>query len=164
MKKILVILVLLSFACNVLFAQTAGMSVASPNTSAFSYSGTMNEQDQLKIYTYIWGQIQKPGLYIVPDDTDLLTLISLAGGPREDAKLKAVRIVRSAENGSENIIIVDMKRYVETGNYSLIPQLMPGDTVIIPGTSFYAFSRVASFLSQVAITLSVYATIRNLSK
>ena len=164
MYKVVIIFLILCLFTNVLLAQTAGMSVASPNTSAFSYSGTMNEQDQLKIYTYIWGQIQKPGLYIVPDDTDILTLISLAGGPKEDAKLKSVRIVRSSAFGEEQIIMVDMKKYVETGNYSLIPQLLPGDTVIIPGTSFYAFSRVADFLSKVAITLSVYATIRNLSK
>ena len=161
MKKNLILLIVFCFIVINLPAQSPGAGIASANTSAFSYSGTMNEQDQLKIYTYIWGQIQKPGLYIVPDDTDLLTLISLAGGPKDDAKLKTIKIVRSAADGSESVIIVDMKKYVETGNYNLIPQLMPGDTVIVPGTSFFAVARIASFLANIAVALSVVITIKN---
>lgn len=161
MKKFLTLLLIIFLINNILLAQSASSAASSTNSSAFSYSGTMNEQDQLKIYTYIWGQIQKPGLYIVPDDTDLLTLISLAGGPKDDAKLKAIKIVRNFENGSEKIIIVDMKKYISTGNSDLIPKLMPGDTVIIPGTSFFAVARIASFLANIAVALSVIVTIKN---
>ena len=162
MKKYFIISLILLVWTNLLFSQNMSSAAAAPNTAAYSYSGTMNEADQLKILTYIWGQIERPGLYIVPDDTDVLTLISLAGGPTVDAKLKSVRIVRGSDTGNEQIIMVDMKKYIETGEYSLIPKLMPGDTVIVPGTSFYAFSRVVNFLTQVAITLSVYFTIRTL--
>ena len=161
-SEISITLLLFFIIANTLFAQSPVNMTVTPNTAAYSYSGTMNEADQLKILTYIWGLVQRPGLYIVPDDTDVLTLISLAGGPTEDAKLKSIRIVRNTEFGEEQIIIVDMKKYIETGDYDLIPKLMPGDTVIVSGTSFYAFSRVVNFLTQVAITLSVYFTIRAL--
>ena len=147
------------FFCVVL---SQDLSSENLNTAGYSYSGTMNEEDQLKILTYIWGQVERPGLYIVPDDTDVLTLMSLAGGPTVDAKLKSVRIIRSSPSGEEQIIFVDLKKYIETADYRLIPRLMPGDTVIVSGTSFYAFSRIVTFLSQVAITLSVYLTIRML--
>lgn len=163
MKNLCICFVLLSFSF-LLFAQVSGSSNL-PGNSAYSYSGTMNEQDQLKIYTYIWGQVQKPGLYIVPDDTNLLTLISLAGGPTENAKLKAIRIVRQGADNKKEIIWVDLKKYVENSTETIdIPKLMPGDTIIISGTSFYAFSKVADFMSKVAITLGVYTTIKNLSE
>jgi len=173
LKKIFIYILLMIATSGLLNAQNIdstqlisqselGTTIVAPNTAAYNFSGTMNESDQLNILTYIWGQIERPGLYIVPDDTDVLTLISLAGGPTVDARLKSIRIVRNSEFAEEQIITVDMKKYIETGDYSLIPRLMPGDTVIVQGTSFYAFSRVVTFLSQVAITLSVYFTIRAL--
>ena len=162
MHKKIIAIILTLFISYSLISQNTSDSSANLNTAGYSYSGTINEADQLKILTYIWGQIERPGLYIVPDDTDVLTLISLAGGPTVDARLKSIRIIRKSLLGEETVINVDMKKYIETGDYSLIPQLMPGDTVIVSGTSFYAFSRVVTFLSQVAITLSVYLTIQSL--
>jgi len=130
-------------------------------SSAYVYSGPSGVIDQLKIYTYIWGQVRNPGLYLVPDNTDLLTLISLAGGPNENAKLARIRIVRSSRFGEE-VIWVDLREYLDSGDSSLIPIMRPGDTVIVSGTTFYAFSKVADFLSKVVIVLSVYSAIRNI--
>ena len=39
--------------------------------------------EKLLIRVHIFGEVQKPGEYLVPDDTDLLELISKAGGPTE---------------------------------------------------------------------------------
>ena len=104
---------------------------------------------------YILGQVYKPGLYTVPDDTDFLTLLSLAGGPREDAKLSKIRIVRPSSEG-EKVIWVNFKKYLETGDPTLIPELKPGDTIVVSGTVFYAVSKVASFLSDITVALGVY--------
>jgi hypothetical protein len=147
-------------------AQTMGTSSSSgyqsaANNSAYFYSGSISGSEQLKIYTYIWGQVIKPGLYIVPDDTDLLALISLAGGPTEDAKLSKVRIIRPTSEG-EKVIFIDLKSYIETGDEKLIPILKPGDTVILSGTVFYAFYKFSDFFSKVAIIASAINAIGNL--
>lgn len=42
----------------------------------------------------IWGFVRKPGQYMVPTDTDLISLMSFAGGPVEQAKIKSIKIVR----------------------------------------------------------------------
>ncbi len=131
-------------------------------SSAYVYSGPSGTIDQLKIYTYIWGQVRSPGLYLVPDNTDLLTLISLAGGPTENAKMTRIRIVRATSTGEE-IMWIDLKEYLETANPELIPIMKPGDTVVVAGSTFHAFSRVASMLSNVVIILSVYNTIINIA-
>jgi len=145
-----------------LLAQTEGGSVPSFNPGAvYQYSGSLTGTEQLKIRTYIWGQVRNPGLYIVPDDTDLLTLISSAGGPTENAKLSKIRIIRSTTDG-EKVININMKEYLETGQAELIPILRPGDTVIVSGSTYYAFTKAVNWLSEIAVILSVYVAINNI--
>ncbi len=154
MKKILLVLWLVCMALSV-FGQTTPSFTPSSNISAYTYEGIRSGVEKLKMNNYILGQVYKPGLYVVPDDTDFLTLLALAGGPTEDAKLSKIRIVRPSAEG-DKIIWVNFKKYLETGDGSLIPALQPGDTVVISGTIFYAFTRMADFLSKAAIALSVY--------
>jgi len=156
------ILAILLLTGTLLFAQTdGGQYQAANNSTAYFFSGSMNQTEQLKIYTYVWGQVQKTGLYIVPDNTDILALISLAGGPTEDAKLSKVRIIRPTTKG-EKIIFVNLKKYIDTGNEALIPVMQPGDTVIVSGSIFYAFYRAVDFISKIAIVLSVVAAINSI--
>ena len=160
MKKLILISVLLIMLAS-LFSQTASTSAAYNSASIYLYSGTLQGSERLKIKTYIWGQVRKPGLYIVPDDTDLLTLMSSAGGPTENAKLAKIRIVRPTRDG-EKIIWINIKKYMETGDQKLIPTLMPGDTVIVSGTVFYALTKAASFLSNIAIFFTMYTTVKSI--
>ena len=88
-------------------------------------------------------------------------MISSAGGPTENAKLSKIRIIRSTIEG-EKVINVDMKEYLETGQTGLIPILEPGDTVIVSGSTYYAFTKAVNWLSQIAVILSVYVAINNI--
>ena len=144
--------------CFMLFGQQTINFTPSSNISAYTYEGIRSGVEKLKMNNYILGQVYKPGLYTVPDDTDFLTLLSLAGGPREDAKLSKIRVVRPSSEG-DKVIWVNFKKYLETGDATLIPQLKPGDTIIVSGTIFYAVSRVASFLSDLTVALSMYSII-----
>lgn len=160
MKRILLALLLMGFTVSLFCQGTIGFT-PSTSISAYTYDGIRSGVEKLKMNTYILGQVYKPGLYVVPDDTDFLSLLALAGGPREDAKLSKVRIVRPSAEG-DKVIWVNFKKYLETGDASLIPALQPGDTIVISGTIFYAFSRAADFLSKAAIALSVYNLVTNI--
>ena len=162
MRRTIFIVIIMGMALGLL-AQTESSGISSFNPGAvYQYSGSLTGTEQLKIRTYIWGQVRNPGLYIVPDDTDLLTLISSAGGPTENAKLSKIRIIRSTTDG-EKVINVDMKEYLETGQTGLIPILKPGDTVIVSGSTYYAFTKAVNWLSQIAVILSVYVAINNIN-
>ena len=117
--------------------------------------------------------------------------MALAGGPAEDAKLSKIRIIRpvnptlDAESEPE-VIWLDFKKYMDTADNKYLAtktiktkvideetgeeiehtvydlRLQPGDTVVVSGTIFYAFDRIADFLSKVAIALSVYNLIANI--
>jgi SLBB domain-containing protein len=161
-NKNIIIFSLFLMLCVSIYAQSDTASSGFNTGSVYLYSGTLTGTEQLKIKTYIWGQVRKPGLYIVPDNTDLLTLISSAGGPTENANLKKVRIIRN--NGDdEKIIFVNLTEYIENGDEELIPILQPGDTVILSGSTYYAFTKAVAWISQIAIILSVYVSVINLS-
>lgn len=163
MKKIIFTILLVTIGIC-LWSQIESRSVPSYNPGAvYQYTGSLTGTQQLKIRTYIWGQVRNPGLYIVPDDTDLLTLISSAGGPTENAKLSKIKIIRSTVEG-EKVITINLKEYLETGQAELIPILKPGDTVIVSGSTYYAFTKAVNWLSQIAVILSVYIAISNVSK
>ena len=88
-------------------------------------------------------------------------MISLAGGPTEDAKLTKIKIIRPTTKGKK-VILVNLKKYMENGDKKLVPVLQPGDTVVISGTVYYAVRKGAQFLSNVAIIISVYTALKNL--
>lgn len=63
-----------------------------------SYRGAqyfLGAADELIMRVNIWGFVRKPGQYMVPTDTDLISLMSFAGGPIEQAKIKSIKIVRT---------------------------------------------------------------------
>ncbi len=110
---------------------------------------------QLQINVKIWGQVLRPGLYLVPDQTDIVDLLSYAGGPTDVANLDEVVIVRNTRDQSQ-IIKVSIKKYLNDGNIDDIPILMPGDTVVVSGSIFHAFDRFAGFLAKLAVIVTTY--------
>ena len=126
--------------------------VPSMSRAAQYYIGDTNE---LMMKVNIWGRVLKPGQYFVPSTTDLITLISVAGGPADKSRMDNVRIVRSVEGGSE-VIEVNIKKYLKTGDAREIPQLKPEDTVIVTGSMWYLASQIVTVISQLAIVANVY--------
>jgi hypothetical protein len=123
------------------------------------YYLSLGDEDALMIKIFIWGQVGLPGVYEVPDGTDLVAALSLAGGPTDHAKLSEVKIIRS-EGATSEVLKVNVKKYMETGDINLIPLLRPGDTVVVSGTVFRMFSRFSSFVSQLAIVAYLIVLLR----
>ena len=110
-------------------------------------------ESRLQITVHIWGEVHKPGLYVVPDNTDLVTLLSYAGGPTKNAKLDSVKLVRS-DTGTKEVIEISVQDYIADATQDATLQLTPGDTVVVPGSVWYAMSRFFGFMAQVAIVAS----------
>jgi len=118
------------------------------------YLGQANE---LLIRVNVWGRVLRPGEYFVPATTDLITLISAAGGPVPKARLSDVQVVRMSAAGQEGEVIeVNLKKYLKTGDKRLIPALKPEDTVIIHGSVWLLVADIAQVVSAVAVVGSVY--------
>ncbi len=148
----------------------------------------LGAQDELLIRVNIWGFVRKPGQYMVPKNTDLISLISFAGGPLEQAKIKKVKIIRAVDSNpsspssnkrfnqnemllasrdrnanlntspspAQQVIKVDIKKYIETGQQALIPELRPGDTIVVPGSTFHFVGKALDFASKFAVIAQIY--------
>lgn len=120
----------------------------SPNRPAQYFLGDSNE---LLVPVNIWGFVEKPGQYMVPHNTDLISLMSYAGGPKEGAKISSVKIVRSDAQRGNRVFNINVKEYLDSGNPQLIPILRPGDTVIVKGSTFNWIQKFLSFLSSLVV-------------
>ena len=144
MKKTIILLMVVAMGVLV-FAQDQ-----QANLSA-RFSGDM----ELTIPVKVWGEVVNPGIYPVPIGYDLLGILSIAGGPINTAKLTNVKIIRGHRlNKDEPIVVyVDLDKYIETGDESLIPEIRKGDTIMVPpkfGKNF-----VTNFAAILAIAQSI---------
>ena len=181
MKKINILLFSLVLAFVVLsfsnvFAQESQQSNFS-NRGGAQY--ILGDRDEILMNVNVWGYVLRPGQYLVPRHTDLITLISFAGGPREGAALGEVKIIResiaaltngNATNGPEKkipILTVNVNDHIEKGKSGVLPVLRAGDTVIITesgGSKFQKFLGFNSILSIIAATASIALIIDILSR
>ena len=131
----------------------------------------MSEGDNLQILVHVWGEVNAPGQYRVADGTNVLELISLAGGPNEFSNLGNVVLTREYDaeefdyskskllhqkktnliGGNKIIIKVDLNRYLNTLDYEPILVLKPGDVVYVKKNSWFKFQSALRILSQFAI-------------
>jgi polysaccharide biosynthesis/export protein len=153
MKKKCLVLAPLLLAVQMGLAQQSGPSLPAADRAAQYYLGS---SDELLIPVNIWGFVMKPGQYMVPDNTDLVALLSFAGGPTEEARLTHIRIIRSDPKLGNVVYKIDVKRYIETADERLIPNLRPGDTVIVSGTTFHWINRFFEFVSRLAMLAQIY--------
>jgi hypothetical protein len=168
LKGIPIFIILYFLAANAV-AQESDLN-AFMNRASQYYLGA---KDEILIKINIWGYVQKPGQYLVPRHTDLISLISFAGGPKEGANLSAVRIIHegsdySGNNGQKDkapIVSVNVKNYLESGESRLIPTLQAGDTVLITqtfGNKFRNFLGVTSVVGLLAATATLIFAIDRL--
>ncbi len=49
-----------------------------------------------------------------------------------------------------------MKKFIDKGDDSIIPQLKPGDTIIISGSRWFHFSKYLEVITKIAMLAQVY--------
>jgi polysaccharide biosynthesis/export protein len=79
----------------------------------------------------IIGEVTKPGTYLLNGPTNLLQLISLAGGFRDFASTDKVNVIRQ-ENGKTVNIKFNYRDFVKGKNLNQNIQLRPGDIIVVP--------------------------------
>lgn len=128
----------------------------------------LGEEQQMLLPVNIFGLVKKPGQYMVPYRTDLISLVAFAGGFAEGARINNVKIVRrsQANNGGSKpqVIKINVKDFFETGNGNLIPQLMPDDTIIVSGTAGRAINKIFGFFRAILPLAQLYFIIDRTSR
>lgn len=165
-KKIcsIALLVLISFAHS-LYAQgvfdgtRAGGGSVDGVQRASSYQ--VGSAEGIQIEVNLWGQVGRPGRFRAAYTTDLIALLSEAGGPTLNAKLDEVKIIRYVRQDTsrfsrgdssvvEKLVRVDLSKFVEYGEQSNIPPLYRGDTIIVPGDALSVFQVFVNVIGSIA--------------
>ena len=115
----------------------------------------LGDKDVLLISVNLWGHVQRPGIYSVPSHFNIIDLLSSAGGPLKTARLNDIRVVRK----DREVININVEEYIKTGNFEILPNLQPGDVIIVPGSISDIFSRVVSVIRDFAIVANLFAMI-----
>ncbi len=143
MKFMYPVFVILILAGSLLAQDFEQPSVYSDRPAQYILGG----KDILLINVNLWGHIQRPGIYSIPSTYGLIDLISSAGGPLTSARLSEVRIVRS----NQEVLRVDVERFIKTGDSSVLPVLRPGDTIVVSGSVGDIFARMLGIVRDIAI-------------
>lgn len=162
MKRFTILAIIL-FLLGTVFAQesyrtqptSTGRYSDKPSASRYILSST---SDALLMTVKVWGEVQKPGLYDVPIGTDLVEMISSAGGPTEAAQLSKIRIIHGSSEDSEGMVTkIDVKEFLATGDNSLIPEIKPNDTIIVPMKPSQYVRVSLSWTQQLMSLIQAYA-------
>ncbi|BBN81657.1 sugar ABC transporter substrate-binding protein [Pseudoalteromonas sp. A25] len=80
---------------------------------------------------YIMGQVGSPGRYAFNNQMHFMDILSAADGPNANADIRNIRITH--RNGKHaKVSKLDLALYFETGDETLFPNVLAGDTIFIP--------------------------------
>jgi hypothetical protein len=118
-------------------------------------AGPMPCRAQLQVVVHIWGEVREPGEYHVPAGTNILELISKAGGPTEYANLGKVKVTHNSA-GSERAFKVNLNRFLDKENYQAVLELQKGDVVRVSRNGWSRWRTAIRVVADVAIIANVY--------
>ncbi|HUV37868.1 MAG TPA: SLBB domain-containing protein [Patescibacteria group bacterium] len=83
---------------------------------------------------YVHGEVLNPGRYEFGATPSVWEAVREAGGATAGASLEAVRIIRADDDGLKTEI-VNLQSAIDSGDFASLPELKPGDTIIVPERS-----------------------------
>jgi protein involved in polysaccharide export with SLBB domain len=113
---------------------TLGSSHTGASSAAY-YS--ISKPGEITISINLWGQVRNPGRYEVPISTDIVQLISYAGGPLAEANLSSVRVAREVRREGANRTVeflVNLDKLDKIDEKAR--KLEPSDTIVIEAIGF----------------------------
>ena len=139
-------------------AQLAGgLAPQMPSASAASYY-YVSKPGELTMQVNLWGYVHNPGRYEIPSSTDLIQLLSFAGGPLQEADLEKIKLTRFLKRETG---ISRGEYYVNLEDLSKVEQakltLYPGDTIFIERNSWSTARDIISVVTSAAIITTAVA-------
>lgn len=153
------ILVLCFMAATAVAQRNSDLSSATPNAQAGSYF-YVARPNEMTMQINIWGFVQNPGRYEVNTSTDLIQLLSYAGGPTNDADIEDVRITRIVRRDgilSTKEMRVNLRKMDRLEETKIM--LQPGDTIYMDHTSWLTVRDIVSVVTTAAIVTAAVAQI-----
>jgi protein involved in polysaccharide export with SLBB domain len=133
-----------------------GPSKSGASSAAYYY---ISKPGEITMTINLWGHVRNPGRYEVPISTDIVQLVSYAGGPLPEADLGSVKIARvvrgvdAARTVEFNVNLDHLDKLDEKAR-----RLEPGDTIFIEATSV-TFREIFDIATTTALILATIANV-----
>ncbi|GLR03824.1 sugar ABC transporter substrate-binding protein [Vibrio hyugaensis] len=75
----------------------------------------------------VFGEVNAPGSFTYKPNTTLVDVVMRAGGVTRYASVEQIRVIT---NNTPSLF--NLKRYLDTGDQSLLPEILPGATIFVP--------------------------------
>ena len=99
-------------------------------------SQIFRDLNQLQVYIYkkqllinVQGYVNQPGEFILPAEGSVQMALHAAGGARAGAQLNRMQLVRG-----DTAVIFNYKKYLDSGDRQILPELKSQDTLFIPAS------------------------------
>lgn len=156
---LIAVCLLLAPTCALGQGLEGGLAPILPSASAASYY-YISKPGELTMQVNIWGSIRNPGRYEVPSSTDLIQLLSYAGGPNPDASMDDVRLTRTVRKEgtvTREQFYLDLDDLSQVDDSKLV--LNPGDTIFIDRTGWSSFRDYLTVVTTAAIITTAVANV-----
>lgn len=143
-------IVLVSFTFNI-FAQSNDFKISDKKIiytqKGSEYISGSSYRDKMMKVKMI-GEVNKPGVHVLPANSSFTTLLSYAGGPTKDADTSKIHIKRETEKGYKNIKL-DFDDFIKSDQMDI--SLKHNDLIYVKKESAFISSKtttvIATFLS-----------------
>ena len=151
------IILAVTYLLNGLSAQdidTGTYSQDIPNTAVRYFT---DEDSNVRMWINIWGHVNKPGNYLVYSTTDVITILTMAGGLKSGAAIDKIKLFREIpDKYGDQTYIINMEEFIKTGERQYFPVVLPNDAFYVPQkVSSYILSNVG-LINTVMGALNLY--------
>ena len=162
--KILIALLLISGFMASTYSQD-DIQIGSQHGTAGNQNGALfdySDPSAVNIKVQLWGYVEFPGYYIVPSGFSINELISLGGGPTQDALLDDIRVIKLREDTKTVMLKYNYNDLIWEDNIKTqinYTRLDAGDIVVVPGEPRYFVRQDIAFYFSIVTTLASLAAL-----
>ena len=159
--KILMISVILN-CLNIVLAQ--GTIINSQNEYQISSEKYITDSNgNIKMNVNVWGHVGQPGNHLVFEGIDIVTLLSIVGGPVDGARLDRIKLIREVpEENGKLVFTLNFNEFIKSGDRSNFIKIKPNDTVIIPQRFSSFLMSTASGINTILSLITIYIQITSI--
>ena len=111
----------------------------------------------------VWGHVGQPGNHLVFEGIDIVTLLSIVGGPVGGARLDRIKLIREVpEENGKLVFTLNFNEFIKSGDRSNFIKIKPNDTVIIPQKHSSFLMSTASGINTILSLITIYIQITSL--
>ena len=160
-------IIIISAIINCLSLSLAQESIIqNDNKNSYTISSERYISDvngNIRMNVNVWGHVTNPGNHLVFDGIDMVTLLSIVGGPKSGANLSKIKIIREVQGKDGNLVyIINFNKFLNSGDRSAFIKIMPNDTILISQKLSSNILSRASNINTILGLLTLYLQLKNL--